>query len=94
MMNPLVLLQHTISGSILLKNKRGQVVAEYVMILTIVVMSLIITRVKIGPLGGYDICQETSDTPCEVEYKTIMERLSDSFTIWMQDIFVVLSLPT
>lgn len=75
-------------------DRKGQVVTEYIMILTIVALALVVTKIKIGPGGTLNTCQNQESEACTSEYKTIMERMSDSFTIWMQDIFIIISLPS
>ncbi len=69
------------------KSKMGQVVAEYVMILTFVFAALATTNLKIDSNGNLDI----GDSPTS---KTIMETLSNSFTVWMKDILIIISLPS
>ena len=65
----------------------GQVVAEYVMILSFVVAVLATTKIRISATGQL----EFNDSPGSV---TIMQKLSSSFTIWMQDILIIVSLPS
>ena len=87
------------------RNRSGQVVTEYVMILTIVVAALAVTKLKINSSqGGVEYCDkdqnllraaENNLSACaDSEYKTIMKSLSDSFTVWMQDLLIIISLPS
>jgi hypothetical protein len=67
--------------------KSGQIVAEYLMILLFVCALLATTKIRIDTLGNI-VVEETPDS------KTILEHLSDSFSIWFQDILIIVSLPT
>ena len=85
-------------------SRSGQVVTEYVMILTIVVAALAVTKLKVDTKnGGVQYCDRDLDlmraadknSACSgTEYKTIMKSLSDSFTVWMQDMLIIISLPS
>ncbi len=68
--------------------KSGQVVTEYVMILTFVVIALATTKMKISSTGQLDL------TGTDASSKTIMQTMSDSFTFWMQDIMIIIALPS
>lgn len=68
-------------------SKAGQVVVEYVMILTIVVAALATTKLKVDTFGDLDLSGKPGS-------KTIMESLSNSFTVWMSDMLIILSLPS
>lgn len=68
--------------------KSGQVVTEYVMILTFVVAALATSKMKITAAGALEL------TGSDPSSKTIMKTLSDSFTIWMQDILIIIALPS
>jgi hypothetical protein len=65
----------------------GQVVTEYVLILTLVFTALVMTKLKVTTYGTVTISADPND-------KTIMETLSNSFTIWMRDMMVIISLPS
>lgn len=69
-------------------SKSGQVVTEYVMILTFVVAALATTKMKITAGGRLDL------TGSDPESKTVMQTMSDSFTVWMQDILIIVALPS
>ena len=71
------------------KNSRmsGQVVVEYVMILTLVVAALATTKIKVDTFGNIDVSGKPGS-------KTVMELLSQSFTLWMQDMLIIISLPS
>ena len=66
----------------------GQVVTEYVMILCFVMAVLATTKIKIDGTGHLDMSGQVADS------KTIMEMMSESFTVWMQDILIIVSLPS
>lgn len=68
--------------------KRGQVVAEYVMILTFVFGLLATAKIKISAGGDLDLSGRDPHS------KTIMDTMSHSFTVWMQDILIIISLPS
>ncbi len=72
--------------------RNGQVVTEYLMILTFVVLLLTAAKVKIGG-GNAVVCPET-DSACKSGGLTVMEHMSKSFTIWMKDIFIIISFPS
>jgi hypothetical protein len=67
--------------------KSGQVVAEYVMILSFVFLVLAATKFKVDVLGQVDFENKPGS-------KTIMEHLTESFSIWMSDMLIIISLPT
>lgn len=71
-----------------LTRRSGQVVVEYVMILSLVVAALAVAKIRISPLGELDLSGQHADS------KTIMERLSASFTVWMQDMYIIIALPS
>lgn len=68
-------------------SRSGQVVTEYVMILTFVVAVLAVTKIKVTITGELDLSGSAGS-------KTIMETMSDSFTVWMQDIMIIIALPS
>ena len=70
------------------QKRSGQVVAEYVMILTFVVAALATTKMKVSADGSLDLAGTDPSS------KTIMKTMSDSFTIWMQDILIIVALPS
>lgn len=70
------------------KMKSGQVVVEYVMILTFVVVALATTKMKITATGQLDLTGQDASS------KTIMQTMSDSFTFWMQDMMIIIALPS
>ncbi|MCX6124818.1 MAG: hypothetical protein NTV34_08725 [Proteobacteria bacterium] len=72
---------------ILLRHSPGQVVAEYVMILTFLVAALATTKLKISATGDLDLSASAGSV-------TLMEKLSQSFTVWMRDILLIVSLPS
>lgn len=74
------------------QTRGGQVVTEYLMILTFVVLLLTAAKVKIGG-GDAMVCPET-DATCKSGGLTVMEHMSKSFTIWMKDIFIIISFPS
>jgi hypothetical protein len=59
------------------QTRSGQVVTEYLMILTFVVCALASAKIQIGPNN-----------------ETIMTHLSAAFTVWTQDILIIISLPS
>lgn len=69
-------------------SKAGQVVVEYVMILTLVVAVLALTKIKITATGSLDLSGQATGS------MTIMEKLSESFTVWVRDMFIIVSLPS
>ena len=82
-------MQHSINAKKTSFSRRsGQVVVEYVMILTLVVAALAVTKIRISPLGEVDLSGQSADS------KTIMEKLSASFTVWMQDMYIIIALPS
>jgi len=78
---------HKLSSLKLGRLKCGQVTTEYILILTLVVAVLATAKIKVTPSGQLDL-SGGSDS------KTIMESLSQAFTVWMQDMFIILSLPS
>lgn len=70
------------------QKRSGQVVTEYVMILTFVVAALATTKMRITASGELDLAGTDPSA------KTIMKTMSDSFTIWMQDILIIIALPS
>ena len=71
----------------LLSSRSGQVITEYVMILSLVVAALATTRIKIDGAGNIDFSGQPGS-------RTIMQAMSDSFTVWIRDILIVVSLPS
>ncbi len=69
------------------KHKAGQIITEYVMILSFVFVALATTKIKIDSTGNLDLSGKSGS-------KTIMDTMSDSFTTWMRDILIIISLPT
>lgn len=68
--------------------KSGQVVTEYILILTFVVIAISTTKIKIDAVGNIDFSGTKTDS------KTVLELMSRSFTVWMEDILVVIALPS
>lgn len=59
------------------QTRSGQVVTEYLMILTFVVSALALAKVPVGANND-----------------TIMAHLSKAFTVWTQDILIIISFPS
>jgi uncharacterized membrane protein len=70
------------------KKRSGQVVTEYVMILSFVFIALVVAKLPVTESGSIDITGQSQNT------KTILEVLSKSFSMWMQDIVIIMSFPS